>query len=155
MRRKVKVWNKIRLYETSAVGIPAYPDAHASASSFSLVKALSNASLRGDTGFVEESEDMSDTIKSMEEEMKETMEEKSQTAEVPEVTKKAEVVETKAEVVTEKKEDMSEAIAKAIREGIKEGIKEFETERGLVEKQTPKVKSLGEMAIDQGLFVRK
>ncbi len=147
MKRRVKVWNKIRLYETSAVGIPAYPDAHASVDSFSLVKALSNASLKG---FVEESEVIGDTIKFKTEELKETMvEEISQSSTAP-------VAEKAAEVKTEKSVDMSEVIAKAIKEGLKEGLKELETERGLVEKQAPsKVKSLGELAMETGLFVKK
>lgn len=145
MKRKIKVWNKIRLYEASVVGIPAYPDAHASVESFSLVKALSHASL---TGFVGENEDMSDKLNLMEE--KETMEEKSQEVES---AKSAEVVVEKTETKVET--DMSEVIAKAIKDGIKEAMDELKTDRGVVEKQIPVKKSLGELAIEQGLFVRK
>ncbi|HUU86747.1 MAG TPA: hypothetical protein VMX17_03245 [Candidatus Glassbacteria bacterium] len=160
MKRKIKVWNKIRLYEASVVGIPAYPDAHNSVESFSLVKALSNASLKRTTGFVEEGEDVSDEL-NLEE--KETMEEKGQAAEIkkqeePKVEEK-EKSETETEEPTkeeaEKKSDMNDVIAKAIKDGIKDGLKELETERGLVEKQIPTVKSLGELAIDKGLFVIK
>jgi hypothetical protein len=162
MKRRVKVWNKIKLYETSAVGIPAYPDAHASVESFSLVKALSNASLKG---FVEETEAITtDTIKSLEEENNKetTMEKQSQSVEiakeeavVEEVKTEAVAEEPKAEE-TEKQVDMSETIAKAIKEGIKDTLKELETERGLVAKAEPaRVKSLGEIAIEGGLFVKK
>lgn len=153
MKRRVKVWNKIRLYETSAVGIPAYPDAHAAVGTFSLVKALSNANLRPNSGFVEEKAVIGDTIKSTEEK-KETMEENtSQAVEV------AKAVETKVEAtktVEADKSDMSEMIAKAIKDGIKDGLKELEVERGVVEKaKAPVNKSLGEMAMEKGLFVKK
>ena len=149
----------MNLYETSVVGIPAYPDAHSSVESFSLVKALSHASLKSD--FVEEGAVIGDELNLTEE--KETMEEEtSQPAEEKvkeEAVEPTEEVETTEETETEpeaeKKSDMSEVIAKAIKEGIKDGLKELETERGLVEKQTPTVKSLGEMAIDKGLFVIK
>jgi len=53
------------------------------------------------------------------------------------------------DVKEEKKTDVSEMIAKAVKEGIKELI---EAERGLVVQQPIKTKSLGEMAIEQGLF---
>jgi len=163
MKRKIKIWNKIRLYETSAVGIPAYPDAHFN-TSFSLIKAISNASLKG---FVEETEEIG-TIKLNTEEI-ETMEEKSQSEEIKkqetetveeksEESKETEEAEAEKEPAgdeTEKKSDISEMIAKAIKDGIKDGIKEFEAERGLVEKQIPTEKSLGELAIKQGLFVTK
>jgi hypothetical protein len=145
MGKRVKIWNKIKLYETSAVGIPAYPDAHASAGSFSLVKALSNASLKG---FVEEGEEISDDQLNLTEE-KETMEENSQ------VEKVAEVKVEKTETALEKSVDMS-LIVKAIKDGLKDGLKELETERGLVEKQAPTaVKSIGELAMERGLFVSK
>lgn len=144
MKRKIKVWGKLRLYETSAVGIPAYPDAHASISSFSLIKALTSSKFRGKTDFVGETEDMGEQL-NLEEE-KETMEEQSQ--------EKSIQVETETEIEETKKVDLLE-IVKAIKEALKDGLEELETERGFVEKQTPKVKSLGELAIEQGLFVIK
>ena len=141
MKRKIKVWGKLKLYEASAVGIPAYPDAHANASSFSLIKSLSDASLKRKTDFAEETEDMGDELNLMEE--KETMVEE----EMKDISKIDDKVTKDAE--EEKKTDVSEMIAKAIKEGIKELI---EAERGLVAQQPIKTKSLGEMAIEQGLF---
>ena len=139
----------MNLYETSVVGIPAYPDAHSSVESFSLVKSVSNAN----TKFAKETEDISETL-NLEE--RETMEE-SQEKSVVEETKSSEIVPEKSEIKEEVKvaeADMSEVIAKAIKDGIKDGLKELEIERGVVEKQIPVKKSLGEMAIEQGLFVK-
>lgn len=137
----------MNLYETSVVGIPAYPDAHSSVESFSLVKSMSNAN----TKFAEETEDISDELNL--EEKEETMEETSQikSVEVAKTDIVPEKSETKEVKITET--DMSEMIAKAIKEGIKDGLKELEIERGVVEKQIPVKKSLGELAIEQGLFV--
>jgi predicted transcriptional regulator len=151
-KRIKKVWGLIDLYETSACGIASYPDAHFSVEEFSLVKSISKASLLKD--FVEETEEISDPKINLKMEEKETMEGqeiKSEISEVKEV--KTEVVKT-AEVETEKKSDMSE-IVKAIKEGLKEGLDQLETERGLVEKQKSQVKSIGELAIDKGLFVKQ
>ena len=168
--KRVKVWGKLRLYETSAVGIPAYPDAHASAGSFSLIKALSNAKLKG---FVEEKAEVGGVIKLTKEET-ETMENNESQADekVEEVKEEAEAevaapveaeavaeapVEPEAEPTepeAEKKSDMSEVIAKAIKDGIKEGLGKLEVSRGVVERQTETNKSLGELAIGQGLFVK-
>ena len=155
MKRKIKVHGKINLMETSAVGIPAYPYAHASSNldSFSLIKALSNANLKPETNFVDEGEEISDQL-NLEENETETMEEKSQTAEIKKQEEDEEKPSEDPEDEAEKKPDMSEIIAKAIKEGIKDGLKELETERGVVEKQHPINKSLGEMAIEQGLFVK-
>jgi len=145
-KRRVKVWGKMNLYETSVVGIPAYPDAHSSVESFSLVKAL-NANTR----FVNEEEDISEKL-NLEE--RETMEESQKSIDVE--VAKIPIVEEKSETkeIKTAETDMSEIIAKAIKEGIKDGLKELEIERGVVEKQIPVKKSLGEMAIEQGLFVK-
>ena len=141
MKRKIKVYGKMRLFEASAVGLPAYPDAHASVDSFSLVKALTNASLR--TGFVEEGENIieAETTQLNLEEKEAMVENTESTVEAKtEINKKIEVEETKTEVV-------SDAIVKAIADGIKTGFKELELERGLVEKQIPVKKSLGELTM--------
>jgi len=147
MKRKVKVWNKIKLYETSVVGIPAYPDAHASVESFSLVKALSNTSLKG---FVEEANEISNAQLNLGE-VKNTMEKETEKQEV--TTSEVSEKNTKAE--PEKPVDMSEVVAKAIKDGLKEAMEKLETERGLVAKQEVKQKSIGEMALDMGLFKQK
>jgi len=165
-KKRIKVWGKMNLYETSCVGIPAYPDAHASADSFSLIKSLTNASLKG---FAEENEEIGGEQLNLQGGNKETMEEESQTVEEPkaeevveeEVAEKSAEPEPTEEAVeepkteeTEKSTDMSEMIAKAIKDGIKDGIKELEVERGVIEnKQPAREKSVGEMAIEQGLFV--
>jgi len=146
MKRKIKVWNKIRLYETSVVGIPAYPDAHASVESFSLVKALSNTSLKG---FVEEANEISNAQLNLGE-VKNTMEKETEKQEV--TTSEVSEKDAKAEP---KVVDMSEVVAKAIKDGLKEAMEKLETERGLVAKQEVKQKSIGEMALDMGLFKQK
>lgn len=132
MNRKIRVYGRINLYETSAVGLPAYPDAHFNAS-LSLTKSLSH--------FINEGEDIG-IIKYEEENQMET-----------EV--KSETVETKAiEVAVEKnveaKEDVNALIAKAIKDGVKETLKEIETERALVakEKDQNTTKSIGELTLE-------
>lgn len=133
MNRKVRVYGKINLYETSAVGLPAYPDAHFNAS-LSLTKSLSH--------FINEGEELV-TIKYEEENQMETE------------TVKSETIETKAvEVAVEKnveaKEDVNALIAKAIKDGVKETLKEIETERALVakEKDQNTTKSIGELTLE-------
>jgi len=161
MKRKVRVYGLINLYETSAVGLPAYPDAHFS-SSLSLTKSLSKFLGRDD-----------EIIKSKED--KNQMTEKDLEAPKPEETKpeeeKPEVTEEKAEETPEekpeekpeepqpeekteeeapeKKQDVNELIAKAVKETVKETIKEMEAERGLVEKgKEVTEKSLGELTLE-------
>ena len=149
MKRKVRIHGKINLMETSAVGIPAYPYAHASFNpdSFSLIKALTNLSLR--PGFVEEREEIQSDELNLEE--KEAMDENNPTPEVTETPVDAEEPKEPEkepeEVAPEEKSEISSEIVKAIADGIKEGFKELETERGLVEKQIPVKKSLGELAM--------
>lgn len=139
MKRKIKIWNKINLFETSVVGIAAYPDAHMGVNpdSFSLIKALKS-------GFVEETQPI-DIINCKE---ANTMTDDKDVSK-SEVEKKVEVVE--------KKEDMSEIIAKAVKEGMKEILAAMPVERGLVSTETEKKvqKSLGELALEIGLFQTK
>lgn len=159
-KRRVKVWGKMNLYETSVVGIPAYPDAHASTQSFSLIKAVSNASFKpkpvdaekaeiGQVGFVEEMAKIDENQLNLKGEEK-TMSEENVQAEKSE----SPVIE-KSVVETEKAVAMDASmITKMIKEGIQEGLKEMEAERGLVSKEKEKspadlVKemSTGELAI--------
>ncbi len=153
MKRKIKVWGKLKIYEASAVGLPAYPDAHASVDSFSLIKALTNANLK--TGFVDEGADINDELNLEEKEAMveknptpeaETEPEKEPEAEPEKEPEKEPESEPEKNIAPEVKSDISE-ITKAIADGIKEGLKELGTERGLVEKQTPVKKSLGEMTM--------
>jgi hypothetical protein len=142
--KKVKVWGKIKLYETSVVGIPAYPDAHLSTNKFSLTKALSEL---GDELNLEET----------------TMpEEKTQAESQPSLDSEettpvgSEEAKEEKQAVPLTQEDVSAIVTKAV----KEALKSAETERGLIDKEKSikdklKNKSLGEMAIMQGLFVKK
>ncbi len=159
-KKKIKIWGKINLYETSVVGIPAYPDAHLSADSFSLIKALS------------ESGDELNKEKEMimpEDEVEETAEESQEPAQTEpakepeaeaEPEKPAEAEEPKADSEKDAKpvtlKDVQEVFAKSL----KEALKGSETPRGLVmtEKEVKDKlaeKSIGELAMMQGLFVQK
>jgi hypothetical protein len=125
MTKKIKVYRKINLYETSVVGIPAYPDAHMD-TSCSLVKSLSAYDLikfKGDSQMSEE-----------------------KTQEALEISKEAIV-----EKAVEKKVDIGLEIAKAIKDGLKDAIAEMETKRGLVADEkatTPVKKSIGELTLE-------
>jgi len=151
MKRKIKVHGKVNLYETSAVGLPAYPDAHASIDSFSLVKSLTNASLR--TGFVEEGEKIEEAgIPQLNLEDKEAMVENEESTpeaipETPVETEEPKEPEKEPEKDAPEEKPETSEIAKAIADGIKAGFKQLETERGLVDKQTPVKKSLGELTM--------
>ena len=147
-KRKVKVWGKMNLYETSVVGIPAYPDAHASVESFSLVKALSNSDFKPKAEFVEEKAPISETLNTMEE-IKETMENQEKAIETVEIAKEVEVAKSETPVALGVND-----IMKIVKESLKDSLKELDLERGVVEKQVTSKKSLGEMAMDKGLFVK-
>jgi len=149
-KRKVKVFEKMNLYEGSAVGLPAYPDAHLSGEC-SLIKSLG-------ASFIDEAEeivgDKQLNLKGqeMEQDAKIPVVEKSlEVSKVPEVAKNAEVQTEKSVLATE--------ITKAIKDGMKEVLKDLETERGLVENDKAKTdlskKSMGELAMSMGLFVKK
>jgi len=156
VKRKVRVYGKINLYETSIVGIPAYPDAHASADSFSLIKSLSKS-------FVSEGEEISENqidIKRRETKMEEAkavtdVEVKSSE---PTVEKKVEVEKTTTETIDKN------AVMDLVKDAVQKAVEEFKTERGLIsqekssqETQRDKIKSMsiGELAIASGLFVPK
>ncbi len=152
MKRKIKVWGKMQLFEASAVGLPAYPDAHASVEPFSLVKTLSNADFRRNAEFVGEGEAIEPTkVDGLNLEEKETTMVNEEPAETTEKETKTDV-EKSVEVekkVEEAKPEVASDIAKAIADGIKAGLKDFELTRGVVEKNTvpEKKKSLGEIAM--------
>jgi hypothetical protein len=142
MGKKIKVYGKIKLLETSVVGIPAYPDAHASVDSFSLIKSVSKA-------FVDEAKEISDSKILKKEEI--MVEETVQTSTVK--TSETPIVEKAVEV--EKSVDNTELIVKTIKEGLKDALKEIETGRGLVQKQEVQVKkTLAEGLIENGFFVK-
>lgn len=149
MKRKIKVWNKINLYETSVVGIAAYPDAHMGIKpdSFSLIKALK--------AFVPEAQEIkpvSEPVTIQEIENYNNCKEAKMTEE-----KEASVEKQVETPVVEKKEDPAEMIAKAIKDAVKEALNNMPVERGLVStEEKPKVtKSMGELALELGLFKKR
>jgi hypothetical protein len=179
-KRKVKVYGRLRLFETSCVGIPAYPDAHMSSDSFSLTKSVSKSfgslemSDSGDdkiTKFKEETqmEENTEVVKADVAETKETVVETAKSDVVAEV-KETEVTEVKQESVEVEKQVEAETvksvevetksvtaddIMKSLKDNIKEVLKEIEVERGLVAQAVPKAKSIGELAMECGLFIAK
>ena len=160
-KKLVKEWGKIKLLETSAVGIPAYPDAHKSKSN-SLVKVLAET---------EPEDELNKGESPMEEDKPVEGESESKEVSEPEAKPEAETpeaAETPAETPAEdapeavedkkgmSKEDMMDVMTK----GFQAAIKASSTPRGLValevdkaEKMQEKVKSmsLGELAIMNGI----
>ena len=132
MKRRVRVFNKVRLLECSVVGIPAYPDAHYSQDEFSLIKSLSLSE-----GNEELNLNMETNMDEVEKSTTETLE------------------KSEKDVSIEKTEDMSDKIAKAIVAGLKEGFDKLATQRGLEQTAKPeRVKSIGEQAVELGLFAK-
>ena len=150
----VRVWGKIKLLETSAVGIPAYPAAHKSNKSRSLVNALEKAAPKDELNYGESP---------MEEDTPVEGESESEVSEQPvaepETEVEAEAEEAKPEAEVEKgvsKEEMMDMMTK----GFEAAIKASATPRGLVaseataaEKAMENVKgmSLGDLAIMNGV----
>lgn len=142
-KRRIKVYNKINLFEASVVGIPAYPDAHFSADSFSLIKSISNFSKVEN----EEVDLVCDITKlNTETKMGEIV-----SKETTEAVQKSEVTETKAFAID------ANQLTEILKTAIKEGMKEMEVSRGLVSQEksaeeTIKSMSTGELALKMGLF---
>jgi len=164
-KKLVKEWGKIKLLETSAVGIPAYPDAHKSLNS--LVKALSETEPedelnKGESPMEEdkpeegESESkVSETAEEAEPESAE--EEETETEEVAETTK---TDEESTETVEDKKGMSKKDMLDMMTKGFQAAIKASGTARGLVAPEVSKAKemqetvknmSLGELAIMNGI----
>jgi hypothetical protein len=144
-KRKVRILGKINLMETSAVGIPAYPYAHASADT-SLVKTFK-------AKFIQKDEQISDELNKEEEETMNDSEDSNPEKKVDEA--KVEVKTPTETPETEKapeNTDMTSTVAKAIKEGFDE-LKEalVAKDRGLVDNsKTPAhEKSLGEMLMEK------
>ena len=156
-----KKWGKIKLLETSAVGIPAY-DYAINKSFKSLIKALRETAepIKGELN-LEKSP--------MEEEVTETpveaTESTDEVSEPEEATAEAEPTETPTETETVEpeevkgmsKKDMMEVMTK----GFQAALKASATPRGLIESEESKVgkmkevlakKSMGELAMMNGLF---
>ncbi len=155
-KKKIKIWGKIKLYETSAVGIAAYPDAHLSADSFSLIKALSESgdqlNLENDDIIMEKNEQVQDAP----EEPKPEETPKEPEGE-PEKEEEPEKPEEPAEEPEKSKPLTIDDLQKVVDGAMAKAMKGSETPRGLVftEEQTLdklKNKSIGELAIMQGAF---
>jgi len=157
--KKIKQWGKIKLWETSCCGIPMYPAAH---KSYSLIKALTETDLSLED---ESSDELNKEENQMPEEetVTEAPEEEPKTEEIKEESEKEETkeeseIEEKSEepkVSSVDSKQMTEVLTKAI----VDAIQKAETKRGLSpEENTEKVqetlkkKSLGELAMMQGLF---
>lgn len=145
----------MNLWEVSACGIPMYPKAH---KSFSLSKSLEDE--ESQLNFNEEEKPM--------EESEQDNSESSETSE--ETEEKSEETEEKTEEKTEETSEETEksvvsaeilkGLKDAMREGFKEAINQSKTERGLFAeksideqmKETLQKKSIGELAVMNGLF---
>jgi len=156
-KKKVRVWGKIKLFETSVVGVPAYPNAHMS-TSCSLIKALTNHSLAGDEQLNGKNSQEMETEETKEVETEETKEEV-----VEESTEEEPAKESTEEAPAETEKSISTSIAKAIKEGLAKGFKDLQKERGLVSKDnsqkkaedTVKSMSAGQLLVDGGLFKKE
>jgi len=150
MPKKRKVWKKIELIETSAVGTPSYPDAHLS---YSFIKALKsfNAQLN-----LKETEMAEEKIENQAQETEtEKSEAPAETSETEEEQAKEEPEPTseEKEESAEKSAEIKELIDKSVNEALIKVIKELSPQRGLVAKKEELQKmSLGELAIKSGLF---
>lgn len=142
-----KIWNKMKLWEVSACGIPMYPAAH---------KSLSLNKIQAGKG---------DELKLEEKPMEETEESKVE-AEKEEAKDegKSEDSESESEQEPETSEEDAEKsvkdFASLIAKGFREAIREVSTERGFVQTESLqdqmdkelKKKSIGELAVMSGLF---
>ncbi len=151
-KKKIKIWGKIKLFETSAVGIAAYPDAHLSMNEFSLVKALSE---------LDEELNIGENTKMVEEPEKEIVESPQEPAQEEPKPEPAKEEPKPEEPEAEKSKPITlEDIQKTVADGMEKALKNAGTERGLVltEKEVReelKTKSMGELAIGCGLFTPK
>lgn len=170
-----KLWGKIRLLETSAVGIPVYPAAHKSC--FSLVKALSETEelvLVGDELNLEKEKMEGEPEKPKEPEKPEGEAEDSnsgsESEDKPETTEKKEETEApEPEVEKSINKKLTALINKKVGDQVKvfmekafdQALKESQVPRGLVEEKADiqkamkeKLKSMsnGELAVAMGFF---
>jgi len=172
MKKKLgKKWGKIRLFETSAVGIPMYPGA-VNKSFRSLIKALreTEEEIKGNLNLEKSPMEEGEAEAPAEEKSEEKSEEK--TEEVAEENPESKVSEPESEESEEKSEEKSketeevdksftkEAMMEMMTKGFQAAIKASATPRGLIDNET-KVekmektlakKSLGEIAVMNGMF---
>ncbi len=164
-KKKIKVWGKIKLFETSCCGIPTYSMAH---KSFSLIKALSL--IKSDELNIKEKtmpENEEEKAKA-EAEAKAKEEAEAKAKEETELAEKAEAEDkAKAEAEAKAKSDEEDAekekvasMTSILANALTKAINEAEVKRGLVSpekdlekmQEVLKTKSLGELAIMQGIF---
>lgn len=163
MKKLVKEWGKIRLLETSAVGIPVYPNAFFH--SYSLIKALSSMDMPdSDKLNLEENSMESEEPEEKEEVESEDSgetesEEKTETEEKPE--EKPEEKEPEEESNGVEKSVNFQNLQTLIAKGFKQAIEESTIQRGLIQTEVDtkvemqkalKKMSIGELAVRCGLF---
>lgn len=159
-KRKRNRFMKINLLETSAVGIPAYPDAH-----MSFIKALSDYINKDERRF--ELNNMSETENTVAEE---TVEQVTETQEVEETVEapveesvKEEATQEATEEVeeTEKSASVEDRLVTLLSKAVEEAIEKSSVKRGLIESSDDKSEALakelqnlsvGELAIKSGWF---
>jgi len=161
---KIKVWQKMSIWEVSACGIPMYPKAH---KSFSLIKALQDEEAEKPLA----KSDELNLEKKLMEETEEPKEAEEAKGESEDSESESEQVEKSETVVAEKpeteEEEKPEEADKAVNElkglivkGFREAMKEVSTERGLIQtdnlqdqmSEELNKKSIGELAVMSGLF---
>jgi len=163
-KRRIKLWGRINLFETSCVGLPMYPAAH---KSFSLIKALTETDLSP--------EEPSDQLNIKEDQMPEEEnkvdapegeaeakpEEETESAPEEGAEKPEEGAEdAKPEEETTEKAISVESMTDVLAKALTKAINEAEVKSGLVSPEQKvekmqeilKKKSLGELAVMQGLF---
>jgi hypothetical protein len=151
MKRKVRVWGKLNLLEVSGVGIPAYPYATLS-TDCSLVKSLSdNFEQKKEYIITNSNVQVLPVDKEFEVTPIEIHDNNYKEVKKMEETTKEVQKETVVEVA---KTPSIEEIQKMLKDAVSEAVKAAQTERGLVEKKVEamKPKSLGELAMEYGLF---
>lgn len=161
VKRKRRVWDKVKLMETSVVGIPAYPDAHLSYES----KILTTGNMPGNNELnlnpeepMAEDEPIVEAPESPEapvenEEPVETAEEPVEEVPEEEIESETEEAETPEEEPKAEEPD----VKSVVKEAISAALKEYNEDRAFIEKKeveaaTLRKKTIGELAIDSGLF---
>lgn len=142
---------KVNIFEGSAVGIPAYADAHFCTGDFDLVKALSSYSIP-----VRRAEIPSNTKMAEEELTPQSTEESEDTSEEETTEEDEDTVEEQSE--EQKSFTLSESDLKSLISGVvSEAIK---SQRGLIDEKSAEEKlkeeiskkSVGELAMQMGFF---
>jgi len=153
-KKRIKQWGKIKLFETSCCGIPIYPAAH---KSYSLLKALTETSEEPSENQLNIKEDQMPEEEKAPEENVEAKESEEKSEETEEKSEEKSEADTKPEG---EKAISVESITNVLAKALTKAINEAEIKRGLVSPEQKvekmqeilKKKSLGELAVMQGLF---